>query len=230
MYIDSRNIRFISSLSDIQKSMDVTRSYVGVEEPVKHGEFGGWYNPETGEYKISKDGEWIVVPKKPDEDPEEGKKWSYDSEKMEWIQIEDENYTETTSDDEEEGSELPWIVDGGGVLQLYDENEPEIEEEEEEEPVTGTYMNLTYNRKTGILTIDTDYPEWYAYIAEDGDMTINSFDYTEGTVFNMVSLTGYQAQYAMYYPDLGIYWNDEDSDEYAYETEASIQYKITYVN
>ena len=89
VYIDSRNIRFISSLSDIQKSMDVTRSYVGVEEPVKHGEFGGWYNPETGEYKISKDSEWIVVPKKPDEDPEEGKKWSYDSEKMEWIQIEE---------------------------------------------------------------------------------------------------------------------------------------------
>ena len=89
-YIDSRNIRFIMSLSDLQKSMSVTRSYIGIEEPDdKHGEFGGWYNPETGEYKVYKDGEWITVPKKPDEEPEEGKKWNYNSNKMEWIQIEE---------------------------------------------------------------------------------------------------------------------------------------------
>lgn len=82
-YVDSRDIRYICALSDLQTNTSVTNTYIGLEEP-DSDEYGGWYNPLTREYKLFHNGKWYTMPEKPTDAPE-GKFYSYDVDKMEWI-------------------------------------------------------------------------------------------------------------------------------------------------
>ena len=85
--IDSRDIRFIMSMEDLQQSTSITRTYIGVTEPEDiHGEFGAWFNPETGEYQLYTTEGWKAIPVKPTEEPEEGKQWVYNDKEVKWEQ------------------------------------------------------------------------------------------------------------------------------------------------
>lgn len=85
--IDTRDIRFIMAMKDLQQSTSITRTHIGIEEPdSKHGEFGAWFNPATGEYKILTTDGWKVIPVKPTEEPEEGKQWVYNDKDVVWEQ------------------------------------------------------------------------------------------------------------------------------------------------
>ena len=82
-YIDSRDIRYICALSDLQTNTSVTNTYIGIDEP-DSDEYGGWYNPLTREYKLLHNDEWYTMPEKPSDVPED-KYYSYDIDKMEWV-------------------------------------------------------------------------------------------------------------------------------------------------
>ena len=88
--IDSRTIRYIKSLEELQTATSVTRTFVSTVEPEDtHGEYGGWYNPKTNEYFVKNNsGGWVPIPTKPSEEPEEGKYWSYNSDNVQWEQKE----------------------------------------------------------------------------------------------------------------------------------------------
>lgn len=82
-YVDSRDIRYICPLSDLQSNVSITNTYIGVDEPDSE-EYGGWYNPITQEYYILRQDEWVKMPNKPSDAPE-GKYYRYDIENMEWV-------------------------------------------------------------------------------------------------------------------------------------------------
>ena len=81
--IDSRDVRYICALSDLQTNVSVTNTYIGVDEPDGE-EYGGWYNPINKEYHILQANEWKLLPEKPTDAPI-GKYYAYDIEKAEWV-------------------------------------------------------------------------------------------------------------------------------------------------
>ena len=84
--IDSRNIRYILSLSDIETRMSVMETYIGPEEPNTE-RYRLWFNPITGENKVFYNNEWKSIDK-PTEAAEEGKYWKYDDLTFTWSQEE----------------------------------------------------------------------------------------------------------------------------------------------
>lgn len=88
--IDSRDIRYIKCLNDIQESLEINRSYIGTVEPDgTHGGFVNfWYNPSTNEYKVrQEDGSWKVISEKPTEKPDSGKYYRFNYDTMSWDMV-----------------------------------------------------------------------------------------------------------------------------------------------
>lgn len=102
--IDSRDIRYINCLSDIQKSSSITKTFIGVREPDDpYGEFGAWYNPSESKYYLKTEEGWKDITSKPEEDPGEDKYWHWNSNKFEW------EVKEIPACEDDNGREYVWI-------------------------------------------------------------------------------------------------------------------------
>ena len=84
--IDSRSIRYVKSLSDMQTNTIITRTWVGVTEP-DTAEYGGWFNTAIGKYLMYDytNKKWVDAPDKPTEKPPAGQQWVYDQINKKWI-------------------------------------------------------------------------------------------------------------------------------------------------
>lgn len=84
--IDSRDIRYIQCLTDLQTASSITKTFIGTREPDDpYYQYGAWFNPTESLYKVrNKQGEWVDVKSKPNENPEKGNYWKFNPNTFEW--------------------------------------------------------------------------------------------------------------------------------------------------
>ena len=85
--VDSRDIRYIQCLNDLQTASSITKTFIGTREPDDpYKQYGAWFNPTTSIYKVrNKKGEWIDVAGKPEENPGVGFYWKFNPDNFQWI-------------------------------------------------------------------------------------------------------------------------------------------------
>ena len=81
--VDSRDIRHICSLTDLQSNTSVTNTYIGITAPDDIENYGAWFNPVNDTLYLNKEGKWEEMPKRPTDIPE-GKYYQFDIYKLLW--------------------------------------------------------------------------------------------------------------------------------------------------